>query len=95
MLISSAGMFGNSPKRDFGFVRAYAQALEGLGFHALSVPEHVVFFASYASKYPCAADPRACTIRSGMRSWSKWVIFSRRMKSSSSVGPRSPALSEF
>ena len=34
-------------------------------------------------------------MRSGMRSWSKWVIFSRRMKSSSSVGPRRPALSEF
>src|SRR5436190_3929184 len=29
-----------------------------------------------------------------MRSWSKCVIFSRRMKSSSSVGPRTPALSE-
>ncbi len=34
-------------------------------------------------------------MRSGMRSWSKCVIFSRRMKSSSSVGPRSPAFSEF
>ena len=34
-------------------------------------------------------------MRSGIRSWSKWVIFSRRMKSSSSVGPRSPAFSEF
>ena len=34
-------------------------------------------------------------MRSGMRSWSKWVIFSRRMKSSSSVGPRRPAFSEF
>ena len=34
-------------------------------------------------------------MRSGMRSWSKCVIFSRRMKSSSSAGPRSPALSEF
>src|SRR5687767_13787229 len=30
-----------------------------------------------------------------MRSWSKWVIFSRRMKSSSSVGPRRPAFREF
>ncbi len=30
-----------------------------------------------------------------MRSWSKWVIFSRRMKSSIRVGPRRPALSEF
>jgi hypothetical protein len=26
-----------------------------------------------------------------MRSWSKWKIFSRRMKSSSSVGPRVPS----
>ena len=34
-------------------------------------------------------------MRSGMRSWSKCVIFSRRMKSFSSAGPRSPALSEF
>ena len=34
-------------------------------------------------------------MRSGMRSWSKWVIFSRRMKSSSSVGPRGVARSEF
>src|SRR6218665_2972197 len=33
-------------------------------------------------------------MRSGMRSWSKWVIFSRRMKSLSSAGPRRPALSE-
>ncbi len=56
MKISAAGMFGNSPKRDFGFVRAFAQALEGLGFHALSVPEHVVFMASYESKYPYSAD---------------------------------------
>src|SRR6185436_19295873 len=46
------------------------------------------------SKKPCAAEPRAWTMRSGMRSWSKCVIFSRRMKSSSSVGPRRPALSE-
>ncbi len=30
-----------------------------------------------------------------MRSWSKWVIFSRRTKSSSSVGPRAPLVSEF
>ncbi len=30
-----------------------------------------------------------------MRSWSKWVIFSRRMKSSMSDGPRAPARKEF
>ena len=56
-----------------------------------------VYFASdfVSSKYPCAAEPRACTMRSGMRSWSKCMIFSRRMKSSSSVGPRGPCFSEF
>src|SRR5665811_2190247 len=43
----------------------------------------------------CAAEPRACTIRSEIRSWSKWNIFSRRTKSSSRVGPRAPARSEF
>src|SRR4051812_19879995 len=30
-----------------------------------------------------------------MRSWSKWVIFSRRIKSSSAVGPRRPIFREF
>ena len=50
---------------------------------------------SCTSKTPCAPEPRACTMRSGMRSWSKWKIFSRRTKSSSSVGPRAPARSEF
>ena len=49
----------------------------------------------YGWKKPCAPEPRAWTMRSGMRSWSKWVIFSRRMKSSSRVGPRAPLLSEF
>src|SRR4051794_32601804 len=29
-----------------------------------------------------------------MRSWSKWVIFSRRTKSSRSVGPRAPTFSD-
>jgi hypothetical protein len=47
------------------------------------------------SKVPCAPKPRAWTTRSGMRSWSKWKILSRRMKSSSSVGPRSPAFRLF
>ncbi len=59
MRISAAGMFGNSPRRDLGFIRAYAQTLEGLGFHALHVPEHVVFFGSYESKYPYSEDGSA------------------------------------
>lgn len=56
MDISIAGMFGNSPRRDFGFVRAFAQAAEGLGFRTLFAPEHVVFFPRYESKYPYTAD---------------------------------------
>ncbi len=49
----------------------------------------------YPLKTPCAAAPRACTTRSGMRSWSKWVIFSRRWWSWSRTGPRGPALREW
>jgi catalase len=30
------------------------------------------------SKVPLAPKPLACTTRSGMRSWSKWKIFSRK-----------------
>lgn len=52
-------MFGNSPRRDLGFVTAYAQCLEALGFHALHVPEHVVFFADYESSYPYSTDGSA------------------------------------
>lgn len=59
MDISIAGMFGNTPKRDVGFVRDFAQAMEGLGFRTLFAPEHVVFFASYESKYPYTTDGSA------------------------------------
>lgn len=59
MDISVAGMFGNSPRRDGGFVKATAQALEGLGFRALYAPEHVVFFPAYESKYPYSEDGSA------------------------------------
>ena len=46
-------------------------------------------------KTPCAPAPRAWTTRSGMRSWSKCMIFSRRWWSCRSTGPRGPALSEW
>ncbi len=59
MDISIAGMFGNTPKRDLGFVKAFAQATEELGFRSLFAPEHVVFFASYESKYPYSPDGSA------------------------------------
>ena len=48
-----------------------------------------MFSSDFVSwKTPWAAAPRAWTTRSGMRSWSKCMIFSRRWKSSSRVGPR-------
>ncbi len=50
---------------------------------------------SYVSNHPFAPYPRACTTRSGIRSWSKWKIFSRRWKSSSRAGPRGPTRSVF
>ena len=58
-----------------------------------------VFFIQDGMKVPdlvhsVKPEPRACTTRSGIRSWSKCVIFSRRWKSSSNVGPRAPAFSE-
>lgn len=56
MQIGLSTMFGNTPRRDFGFVRAVAVAVEELGFTTLYAPEHVVFFASYRSKYPYTAD---------------------------------------
>ncbi len=59
MKVSAVGTFGNSPRRDLGFVRAYATAMEELGFHSLVVPEHVVFFGSYESSYPYTEDGSA------------------------------------
>lgn len=56
MEISVAGLFGSSPQSDPGFVRAFAQTAEELGFRALYLPEHVVFFESYESSYPYTDD---------------------------------------
>ncbi|MCP3989920.1 MAG: TIGR03619 family F420-dependent LLM class oxidoreductase [Actinomycetia bacterium] len=59
MDVSIVGMFGNSPRRDHGFIRDFAQTAENLGYHALFAPEHVVFFPSYESKYPYTEDGSA------------------------------------
>ena len=56
MHIGIAGMFGNTPRRDFGFVKAFAQTAEELGFACLYAPEHVVFFPRYKDKYPYTTD---------------------------------------
>ncbi len=59
MDISVAGMFGSTPKRDVGFIKAFATAAEALGYRSMFAPEHVVFFASYESKYPYSEDGSA------------------------------------
>lgn len=56
MKIGITGTFGGSPKRDIGFLKEFAVAAEEIGFDCLYAPEHVVFFASYESKYPYTAD---------------------------------------
>lgn len=56
MDISVAGLFGVSPHSDPGYVTAFAQATEALGFRAMYLPEHVVFFADYESAYPYTPD---------------------------------------
>lgn len=58
MKIGLAVPFGNSPGRDIGFAKAFAQAIESIGFDSLWLPEHVVFFAAddYDSKYPYTKD---------------------------------------
>jgi probable F420-dependent oxidoreductase len=40
------------------FISDAAQAVEAAGFHSVWVPEHVVFFPDYVSRYPYAADGR-------------------------------------
>lgn len=59
MDLSVAGMFGTTPKRDVGFIRAFAAVAEGLGYRSLFAPEHVVFFESYESSYPYSPDGAA------------------------------------
>ncbi len=56
MKISVAGMFGNGPKRGVGYLQDFARAAEDIGYASLSLPEHVVFFADYDSKYPYTED---------------------------------------
>ena len=52
MEIGVSEAFGASPARNVDYVREFAGKLEDLGFESLWVPEHVVFFDSYESRYP-------------------------------------------
>ena len=49
--------FDGAPGRGASYVRDVAQAAEGLGFHSIWVPEHVVFFEEYESRYPYPPSP--------------------------------------
>jgi probable F420-dependent oxidoreductase len=40
------------------YIAQAARFIEDAGFHSMWVPEHVLFFPEYASKYPYAADGR-------------------------------------
>lgn len=40
------------------YITTVARTIEDLGFHSAWVPEHVVLFDQYASKYPYSADGR-------------------------------------
>lgn len=57
------GFSAATPPED---VIAMAQAVEERGFHCLWVPEHVLFFEEYASRYPYSEDGRIHGFRNGM-----------------------------
>lgn len=40
------------------YIAAAARYLDSAGFHSMWVPEHVLFFPDYASRYPYSADGR-------------------------------------
>ena len=56
MKVGIAAAFGDSPLRDIGFLKAFAQAAEECGFNSLWVPEHIVFFTRYTDPYPHTPD---------------------------------------
>lgn len=56
MKIGLSAAFGDTPYRDFAFVRNFAVGAEELGFNSLWAPEHIVFFGSYKTSYPYSAQ---------------------------------------
>ena len=52
MEVGMVQIFDGTPGRGLAHIREYAQTTEELGFGSLWVPDHVVFFDSYDSKYP-------------------------------------------
>ncbi|MBU1375641.1 MAG: LLM class F420-dependent oxidoreductase [Alphaproteobacteria bacterium] len=56
MKIGLTARFGDKDAIDVGYVRAFAQTVEAAGFDSLWVPEHIVFFSKYTSRYPYHPD---------------------------------------
>lgn len=54
--VGLAEAFTGDRGRDLGYVRDFAVTTENLGFDSLWVPEHVVFFPEYKSRYPYNED---------------------------------------
>src|SRR4051812_9863847 len=52
MKIGVAESFGVSPARDLTYIQEFSTKAEALGFDSLWVPEHIVFFDRYESRYP-------------------------------------------
>lgn len=52
MDVGMVQIFDGTPGRGLAHIRDYAQTTEGLGFSSLWVPDHVVFFDQYDSRYP-------------------------------------------
>src|SRR3954467_11275837 len=52
MHIGVSKVFGASAARNIDYVREFSTKLEEVGFESLWVPEHVVFFDTYESRYP-------------------------------------------
>jgi probable F420-dependent oxidoreductase len=52
MPIGLSTAFGSTPARDAAFVQELATTAESLGYESLWVPEHIVFFDQYDSRYP-------------------------------------------
>ncbi|MBV1878258.1 MAG: LLM class F420-dependent oxidoreductase [Pseudomonadales bacterium] len=57
------GFSGATPADE---IVAMGQAVEARGFHCLWVPEHVLFFKEYASRYPYSEDGRIHGFQDGM-----------------------------
>ncbi len=56
MRIGVVQIFDGTPGRGREHIEAYARTLERVGFDALWVPDHVIFFDDYESDYPHTDD---------------------------------------